>query len=115
MTLEELSLAAETRLGIKAGEGDLERFRAYLEKTYPRGGPEILDGVFGSGEAASFLTVNETYFFRESAHFHLLRKLLPDFYETLGLQGTLRICSAASSIGCEALSIAALIENHNRF
>jgi chemotaxis protein methyltransferase CheR len=106
---ERLLLVTEDRMGIKADEGDLEKFRSYLIKTYGREyeAPSVLEKVFNSGEAANFLTVNETYFFREPAHFKLLRNLLPGFH------GSLRICSAATSSGCEAYSIAAVLEQYN--
>jgi chemotaxis protein methyltransferase CheR len=106
---ERLFLVTEDRMGIKADEGDLEKFRSYLIKTYGREyeDPSVLEKVFDSGEAANFLTVNETYFFREPAHFRLLRSLLPGFH------GNLRICSAATSSGCEAYSIAAVLEQYN--
>jgi chemotaxis protein methyltransferase CheR len=106
---ERLFLVTEDRMGIKADEGDLEKFRSYLIKTYGREyeEPSVLEKVFDSGEAANFLTVNETYFFREPAHFGLLRSLLPGFH------GRLRICSAATSSGCEAYSIAAVLERYN--
>jgi chemotaxis methyl-accepting protein methylase len=107
---ERLFLAAEDRLGIKADEGDLEKFHRYLVRSYGEEyeDTQILDRVFFSGEAAGFLTVNETYFFREEAHFKLLLELLPS------LRGPLSICSAATSAGCEAYSIAMLIEQYNR-
>ncbi|MDR2662878.1 MAG: chemotaxis protein CheR, partial [Treponema sp.] len=106
---ERLLLVTEDRMGIKADEGDLEKFRSYLIKTYGREyeDPSVLEKVFNSGEAANFLTVNETYFFREPAHFKLLRNLLPGFH------GGIRICSAATSSGCEAYSIAAVLEQYN--
>jgi chemotaxis methyl-accepting protein methylase len=104
-----LLLVTEDRMGIKADESDLEKFRSYLIKTYGSEyeAPAVLEKVFNSGEAANFLTVNETYFFREPSHFKLLQNVLPDF------QGSLRICSAATSSGCEAYSIAAVLENYN--
>jgi chemotaxis methyl-accepting protein methylase len=107
---ERLFLATEDRLGIKADEENLERFRHYLVHTYGRDYEKsgMLEKTFHSGEAAGFLTVNETYFFREQDHFTFLRKLLPSF------QGSVNICSAATSTGCEAYSIAMLIEQYNR-
>jgi chemotaxis methyl-accepting protein methylase len=107
---ERLFLATEDRLGIKANEDDLEKFRHYLVHTY--GGDYensgMLEKAFYSGEAALFLTINETYFFREQDHFTLLRKLLPSF------QDSINICSAATATGCEAYSIAMLIEHYNK-
>jgi len=104
-----LSLTAEERFGIKTEPNDVEKLLGYIRGTYGRVDPEIIDKVFKSGEAADFLTVNETYFFREPAHFSFLRDLLPSFEKT-----GIRICSAAVASGCEAYSIAMLIEAYNR-
>jgi chemotaxis methyl-accepting protein methylase len=107
---ERLLVATEEKLGIKADEDDLEKFRQYLVHTYGSDyeNSPMLEKVFYSGEAAGFLTINETYFFREQDHFTFLKKLLPSFPDRIN------ICSAATSIGCEAYSIAMLIEYHNR-
>ena len=104
-----LGRAAEEQFGIKADPDDMEKLHAYILDTYKRVDPEIIGKVFSSGEAANFLTVSETYFFREPVHFSLLRDLLPS-YEKSGI----RICSAAVASGCEAYSIAMLIEAYNR-
>jgi chemotaxis methyl-accepting protein methylase len=120
---ERLYLEAENRLGIKADEGALAKFQDYLIKTYgstyegQAASPALLDRVFASGEAARFLTINETYFFREPAHFSLIRDLLPDFQQSLSSVNPplLRICSAAASSGCEAYSIAMILEQYNAF
>ena len=104
-----LSQTAEERFGIKADPDDVEKLQKYIQDSYGRTGPEIIEKVFSSGEAAGFLTVNETYFFREPAHFSFLLDLLPSFEET-----GIRICSAAVACGCEAYSIAMLIEAYNR-
>jgi chemotaxis protein methyltransferase CheR len=104
-----LSREAEERFGIKADPDDLEKLQTYLWNTYGGEDGEIVDKVFSSGEAAGFLTVNETYFFREPAHFSLLLDMLPSFEKT-----GIRICCAASATGCEAYSIAMLIEAYNR-
>jgi len=101
--------AAEERFGIKVDSGDVKRLQDYIWKTYGREDEEIIDKVFSSGEAAGFLTVNETYFFREPAHFSFLWDLLPSFGDT-----GIRICSAAVAAGCEAYSIAMLIETYNK-
>jgi len=106
---DNLSREAEERYGIKADPDDIKKLDAYLWNTYGSEDREILDKVFSSGEAADFLTVNETYFFREPAHFSFLWDLLPSFEKT-GIQ----ICSAAAAVGCEAYSIAMLIEAYNR-
>ncbi|MDR2906348.1 MAG: hypothetical protein LBU73_10400 [Helicobacteraceae bacterium] len=62
-------------------------------------------------DLAPFFTTNETYFFREKAHFALLSRLIRDRYSKT--RGEIRILSAASSIGCEAYSIAVLFEDFN--
>ncbi len=59
--------------------------------------------------AIDLITTNETYFFRESAHFAFLAQhILP----ALSQQSDLRIWSAASSTGEEAYSIAMLLDQH---
>jgi chemotaxis protein methyltransferase CheR len=100
---------AEERFGIKADPDDAEKLRGYILDSYGAVSPAILEKVFSSGEAADFLTVNETYFFREPAHFSFLLDILPSFEET-----GIRICSAAVATGCEAYSIAMLIEAYNK-
>jgi chemotaxis protein methyltransferase CheR len=113
--LEHLYLEVEGRLGIKADAAALTKFQDYLVNTYGETGQSsqtVLNRVFVSGEAARFLTVNETYFFREEAHFFfLLKELLPSFEPA----AKLRICSAAASSGCEAYSIAMILEQYNSF
>ena len=104
-----LSRAAEEWFGIKADPDDVKKLQKYLRKTYGGEDAEIFKKVFSSGEAAGFLTVNETYFFREPAHFALLYDLLPSFEKT-GME----ICSAGGSAGCEAYSIAMMIEAYNK-
>jgi len=104
-----LSQITEERFGIKADPDNIEKLRAFIRETYGRVEPENIARVFASGEAAAFLTVNETYFFREPAHFSFLLDLLPDFEKT-----GICICSAAVASGCEAYSIAMLLEAYNR-
>jgi chemotaxis protein methyltransferase CheR len=58
---------------------------------------------------SKYLTVNETYFFREGAHFRILTELLPELSK---LNRTIHICSAACSTGCEPYSIAMLLDYH---
>ncbi|MDR2576265.1 MAG: hypothetical protein LBC52_07475 [Treponema sp.] len=104
-----ISREAEERFGIKADPDDIEKLRAYLWDTYGAENQEIINKVFSSGEAAGFLTVNETYFFREPAHFSFLWDILPSFEKT-----GVRVCCAAVSTGCEAYSAAMMIEAYNR-
>ena len=106
---ETLGRAAEEWYGIKADPDDVKKLENYLRKIYGEINSEIVKQVFLSGEAAGFLTVNETYFFREPAHFAFLGDILPSF-EKSGI----RICSAAVGSGCEAYSIAMVIEAYNK-
>jgi chemotaxis protein methyltransferase CheR len=92
---DNLSREAEERLGIKADPDDVEKLRAYLWNAYGGIDQEIIDKVFFFFFAAGFLTVNETYFFREPAHFSFLWELLPSFEKT-----GIRICCAAVASGC---------------
>jgi chemotaxis protein methyltransferase CheR len=103
-----LTRMAEERFGIKADPDDMKKLEAYIQNTYGEA-PKIIEKVFSSGEAAGFLTVSETYFFREPAHFALLWEMLPSFEKT-----GIRICCAAVATGCEAYSIAMMIEAYNK-
>jgi len=63
-------------------------------------------------DIAQEVTINETYFFREGAHFELLmRSHLPRLAK---LGRPIRFCSAASSIGCEAYSLAMLLSHYSK-
>jgi chemotaxis protein methyltransferase CheR len=104
--IDSLKKAAEEYFGIKADADDIKKFQEYLLKKYSTINQELIKKVFTCGEAAGYLTVNETYFFREPAHFAFLMDLLPSFEH-------LRICCAAVATGCEAYSIAMLIEAYN--
>jgi len=104
-----LSRAVEEQFGINADPDNVKKLEAYLLETYGAINGELIKKVFSSGEAAGFLTVNETYFFREPAHFALLRDLLPSYAET-----GLHVCCAAVATGCEAYSLAMLIEAYNK-
>jgi len=104
-----LKQLAEEKFGINANPDDIEKLKSYILKTHTTVNREILDKVFLSGEAAGFLTVGETYFFREPAHFSFLMELLPEYENKIT-----RICSAAVASGCEAYSIAMLIESYNK-
>jgi len=106
---EYLQQTAEECFGIKTDPNDINKLYTYIIDTYGKANKDIIAKVFSSGEAAGFLTVNETYFFREPAHFSFLLELLPLFEKT-GIQ----ILSAAVGSGCEAYSIAMLIETYNK-
>jgi chemotaxis protein methyltransferase CheR len=113
-----LARRTEEMLGIKAAPDALCRLRKYLGE---RSGTYTADfAVYGKllsspeelGAITRILTVNETYFFREPTHFKLLiRRLLPEFAK---LSRPVRICSAATSSGCEAYSIAMVIDFYAR-
>jgi len=106
---------AENQFGIKADPDDAKRLEEYIlnnninSSCSESTGAGSLETSFSSGTAAKFLTVNETYFFREPVHFALLMDSLPSFNNSM-----IRICSAATAIGCEAYSIAMLIETYNK-
>ena len=93
--INSISIAAEEWFGIKADPDDVKKFHNYLWQTYGGVNSEIINKAFKSGKAAEFLTVNETYFFREPAHFALLKDFLPSF-EKSGIN----ICCAAVATGC---------------
>jgi chemotaxis protein methyltransferase CheR len=107
--MSSLCNTVEERFGIKADPDDVDKLQNYIWNTYGTETPGILEKVISSGEAADFVTVSETYFFREPVHFNLLGDFLPSF-EGAGIQ----ICSAATATGCEAYSIAMLIESYNK-
>ncbi|MBE9166803.1 tetratricopeptide repeat protein [Pleurocapsales cyanobacterium LEGE 06147] len=59
----------------------------------------------------TFLTNNESYFFRDQQQFNLLRnELLPEIIERNQAKKTIRICSAGCSTGQEPYSIAILLQ-----
>jgi chemotaxis protein methyltransferase CheR len=103
-------------LGIRAGSDALVQLNEYLENNSGSSfikNPAAYEHLLASSEQiyniSKYLTVNETYFFREGAHFDLLAGILPELAE---LGRPLQICSAAVSIGCEAYSIAMLLDYH---
>jgi len=104
----------EQILGIRAASEPLIKLNEYLENNCGSSfikNPAAYEYLLTSREQifsiSKFLTVNETYFFREGAHFDLLAGVLPELAE---LGRPLQICSAAVSIGCEAYSIAMLLD-----
>ena len=106
----------ERTLGIKTGSEALVKLNELIEKDCGASfveNPAAFEHFLSSRERiydiSKFLTVNETYFFRESVHFEILTELLPELAK---LNRPLRICSAAVSIGCEAYSIAMFIDYH---
>jgi chemotaxis protein methyltransferase CheR len=87
-----------SRLAPRIQRLGLPNFEAYAE---------IIESGEDGGEfqaAIDLLTTNETYFFREPAHYELLEKTL-----AAEKPRTLRVWSAASSFGDEAYSTAMLL------
>jgi chemotaxis protein methyltransferase CheR len=105
----------EEVFGVRVTADQLSRLKAYLDARRTLrpgafgealGDPEEIAGI------VPLITVNETYFFRESVHFRLFsRQLLPLL---AGRGGPIRVCSAATSSGCEAYSIAMLVDFYCR-
>ena len=60
-------------------------------------------------EMMNSITTNETYFFREEAHFKFLKETVVNEAKPLR---TYRVLSGASSIGAEAYSIAMILNNY---
>ncbi|MDR1317301.1 MAG: chemotaxis protein CheR [Spirochaetales bacterium] len=110
---------AQRILGIRPAMEDLARLRACLEERYGVSCCEdaaFCERLFSTTEdlamLARFLTVNETYFFREPVHFRLLaRHFLPRLAK---LRRPVRVCSAATSSGCEAYSLAMVLDFYSR-
>jgi len=108
----------EQIFGLKTGSEALVRLNEYLEKQCgasfvenPAAYESLLTSREQIFEISKLVTVNETYFFREGVHFDLLAHLLPELAK---LERPIQICSAATSIGCEAYSIAMLLDYHAR-
>ena len=104
-----LSTLSGKYYGIRADEGDLQKLELFLKAEYENPEPQTIEEFFISVKAASFLTVGETYFFREPVHFEFLENHILE-----NEINELRICSAAVSSGCEAYSIAMLLEEISR-
>ena len=112
----------EQILGIRATGEALVKLNEHIEKHcgYPFvENPEAYENMLTSREQifeiSEIVTINETYFFREGAHFDLLaRHFLPKLVKQ---NRPIKICSAATSIGCEAYSLAMLLDYHakNRY
>lgn len=112
-TLLFLYYRIEQILGIKSKIEPLQKLNDYLEENCGCSFLEnssLYESLLSSKEQifnySKFFSVNETYFFRESTHYKLLMELLPGYAK---YNRPIKICSAASSIGCEAYSIAMLI------
>jgi chemotaxis protein methyltransferase CheR len=117
--MENLSRRVEQTLGIKAAGDALEKLRDHLRRQYGPNcfsDPGFYERILSFPEdvftAARILTINETYFFREEAYFEFFRQeLLPRLAR---FNRPLRICSAATSIGCEAYSLAMAADDYSR-
>ena len=103
-----ISKKAEEIYGIKADPSDVEKLCRHITERYGIINEDSIKIVFATGEAASLLTVNETYFFREPMHYEFLLSRL-----SLIDDSEINICSAATATGCEAYSIAMLLEAYN--
>ena len=101
-----LSLVSSRLLG-RMQECGIESFGDYLRLLI--GGSRPLEVQ----TAVDLLTTNETYFFREPAHFDFLRERLTEWL-ALRQARPLRVWSAAGSTGEEAYSIAMVLEDHLR-
>ena len=107
----------EQILGIKAAPDALVKLNEHIEKSSGLSfvdDPSPYEYILASRERifeiSKLVTINETYFFREGIHFDLLAThFLPQLSK---LNRPIRICSAATSIGCEAYSIAMLLDYH---
>ena len=70
----------------------------------------MLSDVSLQRKVVDAMTTNETYFFREPAHFEVLRtQVLPALIEARRAEKKLRLWSAAASTGQEAYSLAMLL------
>ncbi|MGY4516083.1 CheR family methyltransferase [Lysobacter sp. HA18] len=88
-----------SRLARRLREAGDATFSAYLSR--------VFDDSAERQVAIDLLTTNETYFFREAAHFDFLASRVAQ----LPAERTVRVWSAASSSGEEAYSIAMLLDS----
>lgn len=110
-----------TRLGLLSDEGKLEMLAQTLARRAAARGfaPDDYLGRLDSGSIpgeigalAQELTVTETYFFRNSAHFRVLRDIvLPDRMAIRAPARLLRFLSAGCASGDEAFTIAMVIRD----
>ena len=92
-----------SRLGPRIQRLGLDSYEDYLA---------LIDGPDDGGEfqmAVDLLTTNETYFFREPAHYDLIEEVL-----TRTKPQSLAVWSAASSFGDEAFSTAMLLSERQQ-
>ncbi len=115
-TYRGISSLMHEAIGLSFGDGKLPLVSSRLASRVQRlglgGFDEYLALIAGNDDGGEFqvavdlLTTNETYFFREPAHFDLLERQL-----TSSRPRSLSIWSAASSFGDEAFSIAMLLSD----
>ncbi len=101
LTEQKRTLVA-TRLAKRLRYYKLKSYAAYFDLVFNGDQPDEQQLLI------DLLTTNETYFFREPAHFDFLRKRLAS---SRGSPGKYRVWSAASSSGEEAYSIAMLLDD----
>ena len=89
----------QTRLVKRVVHHNLNSFGEYLEL--------VKQDPVEKNEMMNLITTNETYFFREQAHFDFLSKELEAYEKS----EKYRIWSAAASLGAEAYSIAMLCDS----
>ncbi|MBI3921511.1 MAG: protein-glutamate O-methyltransferase CheR, partial [Armatimonadetes bacterium] len=123
MTFRHLEELVVTRTGLQVRDRDREAFCGFVESrmkvlrlAHPEAYHQLLasDGNGNSSEweqLVSALANNESYFFRDSGQFSLLKyHLLPELIAQNRQRGTLRLWSAGCSTGEEPYSLAILID-----
>ncbi len=115
-TYRDISTLMHATIGLSLGDGKLSLVSSRLASRIQRlglGGFEDYLALIRSDQdegefqmAVDLLTTNETYFFREPAHFDLLEQLLSSTRHP-----PVTVWSAASSFGDEAFSIAMLLSD----
>jgi len=88
----------QTRLLKRVVHYKLNNYASYLEL--------VKKDSVEKNEMMNLITTNETYFFREQAHFDFLAKELEAYHKS----AKFRIWSAAASLGAEAYSIAMMCD-----
>lgn len=92
-----------SRLSKRLRELGIANFQGYIQLISDK------NSLVERQTAVDLLTTNETYFFREQAHFDFLRKNLP---ELVANSAVLRVWSAACSSGQEAFSTAMILHDY---
>ncbi|WP_299979057.1 protein-glutamate O-methyltransferase CheR [Desulfobacula sp.] len=90
----------KARLGKRLRDGNFRSFAEYFRFVTKKEGADELTVMIDS------LSTNLTSFFREDAHFHRFRKIIPGMAGPLSHYGRLRIWCAGCSTGEEAYSLA---------